>query len=155
MSVPQHGGYDRRFILIPKLGGSVFPKVNSKSYQFKMKHNNSMELSGFSFLKIYSKNGTPDHPRPPNTPNLHCFLHFPASLQEFIFFSTQLQHADNTGTARKQNKNKARQNIRRRNSRQLVKAQPQEAQPGELGKPEELSGRCRALRTQNFRASRK
>ena len=29
-----------------------------------MKQNNYTELSGYSFLKIYSRNGTPDPPRP-------------------------------------------------------------------------------------------
>ena len=48
-------------------GFSGCPKMSPKSYLSKMKQNNSTELSGLSFRKIYNKNDPPD---PPQTPNL-------------------------------------------------------------------------------------
>ena len=49
-----------------KWGVSGFPIMKSKSYGFKMKQNNYVELLIYSFHNIYSKNGPPDPPRPPN-----------------------------------------------------------------------------------------
>ena len=41
-----------------------YSKVKSKRYYSRVKQNNSTELSGHSFLKIYSRNGPPEPPDP-------------------------------------------------------------------------------------------
>ena len=53
------------------------PKMNPTSYQSKMKQNNSMEFFGYSFNKIYNKDGPPD--QTPQTPNQN-FPRFPQSF---------------------------------------------------------------------------
>ena len=55
-------------------GLSGSPKMKSKSFQSKMKQNNSTELLGHSFNTIYSKNASPQTPW---TPNPQLFLDFP------------------------------------------------------------------------------
>ena len=39
---------------------SDLPKMNFKSYQSKIKHNNSTELLGYYFHNVHNKNGPPD-----------------------------------------------------------------------------------------------
>ena len=54
-----------------------FSQINRKSYESKVKQNNSTELVGFSFLlKTYYSNGPPDPP-----PDFKTDL-FPDLLQE-------------------------------------------------------------------------
>ena len=45
----------------------LFPKMKPKSYWSKMKQNNSTELLGHAFNKIYNKNSP--HPHPTHAPD--------------------------------------------------------------------------------------
>ena len=61
--------------------------MKPKSQQSKMKQNNSTELLGYSFHKIYNRN---DPTQTPQTPNLDFFPDFPDFPQEVWFFKENL-----------------------------------------------------------------